>query len=211
MIVIGQMELNVDIGITMAYSIMTYVHQCTGYQNSGPYNDDTHCGTYIEVLAKHYIGGPLTGLYNKKQTEEVLIEVKLPPGLTSGYRSIPLPTQCQDFPMKNNLPWSISVWWVLRTPSEFIIEKRKNIYLKSPICDWDPFNERYRPYATIARVDDYGALGPNPAAISVILYQQMHKYNLENGGKNLTAQRRLQIIRALYYVMIKEKIVMMLR
>jgi len=53
----------------------------------------------------------------------------------------------------------------LRTPSEFIIEKRKNIYLKSPICDWDPFNKRYRPYATIARVDDYGALGPNPAAI----------------------------------------------
>ena len=39
------------------------------------------------------------------------------------------------------------------------------MYLNSPICDWDPFNKRYRPYATIARVDDYGALGPNPPEI----------------------------------------------
>jgi hypothetical protein len=149
----------------MAYSSTTYVHQCTGFQNSGPYNDDTHCGTYIEVHLPNITLGPLTGLYNKKQIEEVLIEVKLPPGLTSGYRSIPLPTQYKDFPRRIICRGAYQVWWVLRTPSEFIIEKRKNIYLKSPICDWDPFNKRYRPYATIARVDDYGALGPNPAAI----------------------------------------------
>lgn len=151
--------------ITMAYSSTAYVHQCTGFQNSGSYNDDTHCGTYIEVHLPNITLGPLTGLYNKKQIEEVLIEVKLPPGLTSGYRSIPLPTQYKDFPRRIICRGAYQIWWVLRTPSEFIIEKRKNIYLKSPICDWDPFNKRYRPYATIARVDDYGALGPNPAAI----------------------------------------------
>ncbi len=53
----------------------------------------------------------------------------------------------------------------LRTPSEFIIEKRKTVFFESPICDWDPYNKRYRPYATIARVDDYGAVGPNPPVV----------------------------------------------
>ena len=109
--------------------------------------------------------GKFTGLYNKKQIEQVIIEVKLPPGLPSGYRSIPLPTQYKDHPRRILCRGSYQVWWVLRTPSEYIIEKRKTIYLTKPICDWDPFNKRYRPYATIARIDDYGALGPNPAAI----------------------------------------------
>jgi hypothetical protein len=151
--------------ISLGYSSTAYIYQCTGFQNNGEYNSDTHCGTYIEVHLPNITLGPLTGLYNKKQIEEVLIEVKLPPGLTSGYRSIPLPTQYKDFPRRILCRGSYQVWWVLRTPSEYAIEKRKNMYLNSPICDWDPFNKRYRPYATIARVDDYGALGPNPAEI----------------------------------------------
>ena len=151
--------------ITMAYMSTAYILQCTGFQNNGEYNDDTHCGTYIEVHLPNITLGKFTGLYNKKQIEQVIIEVKLPPGFASGYRSIPLPTQYKDHPRRILCRGSYQVWWVLRTPSEFIIEKRKTIYLTKPICDWDPFNKRYRPYATIARIDDYGALGPNPAAI----------------------------------------------
>ena len=151
--------------VTMAFSSTNYVAQCTGFRNHGEFSNDNHCGTFIEIHLPNITRGLLTGLYSEVQIEDVLIDVKVPPGLASGFRTIPLPTQLNNNPRRILCRGSYQVWWVLRTPSEFIIEKRKTVFFESPICDWDPYNKRYRPYATIARVDDYGAVGPNPPVV----------------------------------------------
>ena len=151
--------------ITIAYTSTAYVTQCTGYNNAGAFTNDNHCGTFIEVHLPNITLGLLTGLYNKRQIEEVLIDMKLPPGLPSGYRTIPLPTQFNENPRLILCRGDYQIWWVLRTASEYVIEKRKTIYLTSPICDWDAANMRYKPYATIGRIDDYGGLPDTPAAM----------------------------------------------
>ena len=148
----------------MAYSSSAYVTQCTGFLNAGEYSDDNHCGTFIEVHRPNITQGLLTGLYGKEEIEEVLIDVKLPPGLPSGYRTIPLPTQLNQNPGLILCRGPYQIWWVLRTPSEFVIEKRKTIYLNSPACDWDPANMRYKAWATLGRIDDYGGTGPTSPA-----------------------------------------------
>jgi hypothetical protein len=41
------------------------------------------------------------------------------------------------------------VWWVVRTPSEFVVQKRKGFNVTSPQCTFDYVNNRYFPYAIL--------------------------------------------------------------
>lgn len=41
------------------------------------------------------------------------------------------------------------VWWVLRTPSEFTVLKRKGFSISSPECTFDSANNMYFPYAIV--------------------------------------------------------------
>ena len=46
--------------VQVAISIDAMVHQCSGFQNAGPFFYDWHCGTYLEVhLPSEYIQNPL--------------------------------------------------------------------------------------------------------------------------------------------------------
>ena len=47
----------------------------------------------------------------------------------------------------------IELWWVLRTPSEFKIMKKKGFAVSTPDCTFDAANNRYFPYA---KLDDTG-------------------------------------------------------
>ena len=40
-------------------------------------------------------------------------------------------------------------WWVVRTPSEFVVQKRKGFNISSPQCTYDTTNEQYFPYAIL--------------------------------------------------------------
>jgi hypothetical protein len=39
------------------------------------------------------------------------------------------------------------IWWVQRTPSEFIVQKRKGFNITSPICTFDIVNDRYSSHS----------------------------------------------------------------
>lgn len=41
------------------------------------------------------------------------------------------------------------LWWVLRTPSQFIVQKRKGFAVTNPSCTFDNANNRYFPYAIL--------------------------------------------------------------
>ena len=41
------------------------------------------------------------------------------------------------------------IWWVLRTKSEFVVQKRKGFNITSPKCTFDIVNNRYLPYTLI--------------------------------------------------------------
>ena len=99
-IVTGQMEPSAGTALQWRICLRRTFSSVPDFRTNGEYNDDTHCGTYIEVHLPNITLGKFTGLYNKKQIEQVIIEVKLPPGLASGYRSIPLPTQYKDHPRR---------------------------------------------------------------------------------------------------------------
>ena len=45
------------------------------------------------------------------------------------------------------------VWWVVRTPSEFVVQKKKPFSVTSPTCTFDTDFNRYYPYAIL---DDNG-------------------------------------------------------
>jgi len=41
------------------------------------------------------------------------------------------------------------IWWVQRTRSEFVVEKRKGFNITEPICTFDTVNDRYFPWAVL--------------------------------------------------------------
>lgn len=41
------------------------------------------------------------------------------------------------------------IWWVVRTPNEFVVQKRKGFNVSSPQCTFDVTNDRYFPYAVL--------------------------------------------------------------
>ena len=43
----------------------------------------------------------------------------------------------------------IELWWVLRTPSKYVVQKRKGFSVSTPPCTFDAANNRYFPYAIV--------------------------------------------------------------
>jgi hypothetical protein len=44
---------------------------------------------------------------------------------------------------------AVELWWVLRTPSEYTVLKRKGFAVSSPECTFDSANNKYFPYAKV--------------------------------------------------------------
>ena len=106
--------------------------------------EDPHCGTFLEV---HWPGFAVK-----------LGEVRLRAMYPSGYRMTVLSTTymgdqsrtlCYD-PLKQG---HYELWWVQRTRWAFIVERRMRFKITSPQCDWDDYNNRYLPYATLFMPD----------------------------------------------------------
>ena len=87
--------------------------------------------------------------YSDEEILEVLIDVKVPEGMNSGYRTITMPTQYKHFEDRILCAGPYQLWWVQRTLYDFVIEFRSSFAVSSPPCDWDPDNKRYLPYKVI--------------------------------------------------------------
>jgi len=139
--------------VQMAFSLDAMVYQCSGYQGEGPYASDPHCGTFIEIhlpnITMRDTDGKPYQRYSDEQIREVLIDVKVPEGLTTGYKTVILPTQFKSFPNQILCAGPYQVWWVQRTLYDFVIEFRSTFAVTSPPCDWDADNKRYQPFKAV--------------------------------------------------------------
>ena len=79
----------------------------------------------------------------------MLIDVKVPEGMNTGYRTITMPTQYKHFDDRILCAGPYQLWWVQRTLYDFVIEFRSTFAVASPPCDWDADNKRYLPYKVI--------------------------------------------------------------
>ena len=140
--------------IQMAFSLDAMVYQCSGYKGDGPYANDPHCGTFIEIHLPNITARDSDGKnyqrYSNDQIREVLIDVKVPEGMSTGYNTVVLPTQYKSFPTQILCAGSYQVWWVQRTLYDFVIEFRSTFAVVSPACDWDADNKRYQPFKAIS-------------------------------------------------------------
>ena len=129
--------------VQLGYTQNAYVVQC-----GGAFKHDPHCGTYIEI--------------HKPGDETIINEVQLPGGFPSGYRTVILPLSFKGRPNRvicfqdlrkasadDDKINHYELWWVTRTPSEFIIERKKGFSVISPQCHLDPISDSYLPYAIV--------------------------------------------------------------
>jgi len=58
------------------------------------------------------------------------------------------------------------IWWVLRTKSEFVVQKRKGFNITSPKCTFDTVNNRYLPYTLVRKAAD-GSQVPQDSATTL--------------------------------------------
>lgn len=139
--------------VQMAFSIDAFVYQCSGYQGEGPFSQDAHCGTFIEIhlpnITMRDDNGQLYQRYSDDQIREVLIDVKVPEGMSTGYKTVVLPTQYKNIRNRILCAGPYQVWWVQRTLYDFVIEFRSTFAVISPACDWDADNKRYQPFKVI--------------------------------------------------------------
>ena len=111
---------------------------------------------YLDITARDS-EGKLYQRYSDEEIFKVLIEVKVPEGIHTGYKTLTMPTQYMDpdnrnpdgtMPKLNKLlcAGSYQLWWVQRTLYDFVIEFRTTFAVASPACDWDADNKRYNPF-----------------------------------------------------------------
>jgi len=69
--------------------------------------------------------------------------------LSTTYKGDQTRTLCYDAIKKGRF----ELWWVQRTRYNFVVERRIPFTVISPECDWDDYNNRYLPYATLFLAD----------------------------------------------------------
>ena len=52
------------------------------------------------------------------------------------------PSLCKNYFVINFCDVMIELWWVLRTPNQFLIQKRKGFNVTEPACSYDTTNDR---------------------------------------------------------------------
>lgn len=134
--------------IELGYTQNAYIVEC-----GGEFSRDPHCGTYLEI--------------HRPGRADKLAETRLRGVFTSGYRRTVISTTYKRHPNRV-LCWDpyrkgrYELWWVQRTQYNFIVQRRMTFSIISPICDWDPENNRYLNYATL-----YNELGEKVARSGV--------------------------------------------
>jgi hypothetical protein len=58
------------------------------------------------------------------------------------------------------------IWWVVKTPVENVVQKRKGFNITAPTCTYDSTNLRYFPYAILYTNQTTGVPLPNPDGVS---------------------------------------------
>jgi hypothetical protein len=101
--------------VTVGYTFNGWLMEC-----AGDFADDPKCGTFLEI---HVPGD-----------ERIVSEKKLPGGLMDGYRTIDMPLIYKFNVDRVICAGDYEIWWVLRTPSNKVVEMVKNFRVIRPAC-----------------------------------------------------------------------------
>eukprot|EP00947_MAST-08B_sp_MAST-8B-sp1_P004662 g4662.t1 len=123
--------------VQIAYMQNAFIVQCAG-------EEDPHCGTFFEVHSTEF---DTRG--NRIDNTPVLTEAKPRAGFVSGYDTMDLPVSFRDDPRKVLCAGPYELWWVQRTKSNYIVEKKMPFYVTQPQCDWDKWNKEYKLFHTL--------------------------------------------------------------
>lgn len=148
--------------LELGFTQTAYVVECGG---ASQFNE--HCGTFLEIHPPGFA--------------DMINEAKLRGTYTSGYRMTVISTTYKGDATRT-LCWdpiklgAYELWWVTRTLFIFSVERRIPFHVVSPLCDWDPVNNRYLPYATLLNPDGSRhatvLAGLDPFAAAKTLYTQ---------------------------------------
>ena len=118
--------------VEIGYSQNAYIVNCSPDASA-----KGNCGAYLEVHEPE-----IDILGNRVDNTKVLTQMLLPGGFVSGYETIPMPTTFADDPLRILCEGDYELWWVQRTLSNLIIEKKLKFRVLQPSCDWDRYNKR---------------------------------------------------------------------
>lgn len=130
--------------VALGFSQNTYIVECSLGPDPSARASHRGCGTFLEV----HVSSSLA------TSSEVLASVRLPSVLTSGYRMTVLTLRYKES-LSQTLCYNpatggaYELWWVVRTPSAYIVESRSPFAIVSPLCDWDATYNRWQPYASL--------------------------------------------------------------
>ena len=110
--------------VTIGYTFNGWVMEC-----GGEYKHDPRCGTYLEI---HVPGD-----------ERIVSEKQLPGGLMNGYRTIDMPMIYKFNKDRVICAGDYEIWWVLRTPSNKVVEYVKRFRTIRPACDFNRILNKY--------------------------------------------------------------------
>ena len=110
--------------ITIAYSYNGWIIACAGEYEGSP-----KCGTYLEI---HVPGDA-----------RIVSEKRLPGGLLNGYRTLDLPLTYKFNKDRVICAGDYEIWWVLRTPSNKVVEYVKKFKVLRPACDFNRILNKY--------------------------------------------------------------------
>jgi len=127
----------IEIGITSTAQIVI----CGGEMANDP-----HCGTFLEI---HQKDGYTPLVHN----ETVLSSKQITTPFLSGYSMTTLSTNFMGNSSRVLCKGPYEIWWVQRTPYNFIVQKKKSLDIFYPPCTFDTVSDRYLPFAEVAKND----------------------------------------------------------
>eukprot|EP01138_Halocafeteria_seosinensis_P016491 gb/GECG01016822.1/.p1 GENE.gb/GECG01016822.1/~~gb/GECG01016822.1/.p1 ORF type:complete len:624 (+),score=80.88 gb/GECG01016822.1/:1-1872(+) len=114
----------------LAITQNAYISEC-----GGQFKDTDSCGTFLEV--------------HRPNKSSILTQVRLKGQYTSGYAGVVISSIYKKDENKILCRGDYEMWWVHKTPSEFIVEKQLPFRISEPACDWDAQYNKEKPWRTI--------------------------------------------------------------
>mmetsp|Transcript_6451 Transcript_6451/g.18272 ORF Transcript_6451/g.18272 Transcript_6451/m.18272 type:complete len:552 (-) Transcript_6451:193-1848(-) len=121
----------------------TYAETCPYFDACGMVDADQSCqGTDQEYDFRGEHG--IVSAIHDVEGRTVGVDLSFNNGRTSYYFAV---AELEDEQI--DMGYNYELWWVERTPSEFVVRKKKPFRIEEPACTFDLTNDRYFPYALI--------------------------------------------------------------
>ncbi|CEG35708.1 RxLR-like protein [Plasmopara halstedii] len=116
--------------VAVGYMQTSYIVQC-----GGAFELSNHCGTFLEL--------------HEPDNEVILSQTRLMRQYPNGFRTTTLPLFFRGDRARTVCMGDYEIWWVQRTRSNFIVQKKKKFRITFPLCDFDFATNIYKNYHQI--------------------------------------------------------------